>query len=77
MSKHYSKVELLATKKSTRILDEDHFVSQAPILQTYKIPSVIDGAASPFSLKPILDKIKFQAIVTELYNFLTIIDFLT
>ena len=53
-----------------------------PILQNYKIiiecpmkfPSVIDGFATPFSLKQIPDKVKFQAIVSELYNVLTIDD---
>ena len=43
------------------------------ILQNYKennkcpkkFPSVINGFVTPFSLKQIPDKIKFQAIVTE------------
>ena len=39
--------------------------------------SVIDGFVKPFSLINIPDKIKFQAIVTELYKFLTIDDLLT
>ena len=37
-------------------------------------PSVTDGFATSFSLNSISDKIKFQATVTELYNFLTIED---
>ena len=41
-----------------------------------KFPSVSDGFATPFPLKPISDKIKFQAIVTELYKCLTIDDLL-
>ena len=56
-----------------------------PILQNYKIiiecpmkfPSVIDGFATPFSLKQIPDKVNFQAIITELYKFLAIDDLLT
>ena len=38
-----------------------------------KLPNVINGFAIPFSLKQIPDKIKFQTIVTELYNFLNIV----
>ena len=48
-----------------------------PILQNYKennkcpmkFPSVINGFATPFSLKQIPDKVKFQAIVTEFTTF--------
>ena len=51
-----------------------------PILPNYnknnkwpmKFPNVINGFAIPSSLKQIPDKIKFQAIVTELYNSLNI-----
>ena len=39
-----------------------------------KFPTVINGLAIPFSLKQIPDKIRFQAIVTEIYNFLNIND---
>ena len=39
-----------------------------------KFPSVIDGFATPYSLKQIPDKVKLYAIVTELYNVLTIYD---
>ena len=39
-----------------------------------KFHNVNNGFAIPFSLKQIPDKIKFQAIVTELYNFLNIDD---
>ena len=39
-----------------------------------KFPSVIHGFATPFTLKQIPGKVKFQAIVTELYNVLTIDD---
>ena len=39
-----------------------------------KFSSVTHGFTTPFSLKPISDKIKFQAIVTELYKLLTIED---
>ena len=39
-----------------------------------KFPNVINGFAIPSSLKQIPDKIKFQAIVTELNNFLNIDD---
>ena len=42
-----------------------------------KFPSVIDGFATPFSLKQIPDKVNFQAIITELYKFLAIDDLLT
>ena len=54
-----------------------------PILHNYnnnnnkrpmKFHNVINGIAIPFLLKQIPDKIKFQAIVTELYNFLNIED---
>ena len=53
-----------------------------PILHNYKkndkysmkFPNVINGLAIPFSLKQIPDKIRFQAIVTEIYNFLNIND---
>ena len=56
-----------------------------PILPNYKaiikcsmkFHSVIDGFATPFSLKQKSDTVKFQAIVTELYKFLTIDDLLT
>ena len=34
-----------------------------------KFPNVIKRFAIPFSLKKIPDRIKVQAIVTELYNF--------
>ena len=40
-----------------------------------KFPNAINAVAIPFSLKQIPDKLKFQAIVTELYNFLNIDDF--
>ena len=33
-----------------------------------------NGFAVPFSLKKIPDKLKFEAIITELYNFLNIDD---
>ena len=53
-----------------------------PILHNYKqtnkcpmeFPNVNNGFAIPFSLKKIPDKLKFEAIVTELYNFLNIDD---
>ena len=41
-----------------------------------KFSSVIDCFVIPFSLNPISDKIKFQAIVTELYKLLNIDDLL-
>ena len=55
-----------------------------PILQNCKVfikcsmkfPSVIDEFSTPFSLKPIYDKIEFQAIVVDLYKCLTIDDLL-
>ena len=34
-----------------------------------KFTSVINGFATPFSLKPISEKEKYKAIVEELYNF--------
>ena len=37
-----------------------------------KFPNVINGFVISSSLKQIPDKIKFQTIVTELYNFLNI-----
>ena len=39
-----------------------------------KFPSVIHGFATPFTLKQIPGKVKFQAIVTRLYNFQNIGD---
>ena len=43
-----------------------------------KFPSVIDGFTTPFFFqKQIPDKVKFQAIVTKLYKFLTIVNLLT
>ena len=81
MSKNHSKVELVATDKTTKHNYQMKKVSypNLPILQNYKViikcsikfPSVIGGFATPFSLKQILDKVKFQAIVTDLYKFLT------
>ena len=52
------------------------------ILHNYKqtnkclieFPNENNGFAIPFSLKKIPDKLKFEAIVTELYNFLNIDD---
>ena len=56
-----------------------------PILHNYKhnnkcqlkFPNIINGFATPFCLKQIPDKVKFQAIVTKIYNFLTIEDLQT
>ena len=56
-----------------------------PILQNCKIiikfpikfASVVDDFTTPISLKQIPDKVKFQAIVTKIYNFLTIEDLQT
>ena len=82
MIKDNSKVELLAT--NNRITHEYHMKTvsfpKLPILQSYKVitkspmklPSVIDSFTTPFSFKTISDKIKFQTILTELYEFLTI-----
>ena len=39
-----------------------------------KFPNRINGFAIPIFLKQIPDKLKFQAIVAELYNFLNIDD---
>ena len=54
------------------------------IIQNYKViikspmkfSSVIDCFVIPFSLNAISDKIKFQAIVTDLYKLLNIDDLL-
>ena len=79
MSKNHSKVELVATDKTKKHNYQMKKVSypNLPILQNYKViikcpmkfPSVIDGFATPFSLKQIPDKVKFQAIVTEFTTF--------
>ena len=53
-----------------------------PILHNYKqtnkcpmkFPNGNNGFAVPFSFKNIPDKLKFEAIVTDLYNFLNISD---
>ena len=42
-----------------------------------KFASVVDDFTTPISLKQIPDKVKFQAIVTKIYNFLTIEDLQT
>ena len=84
MSKNHSIVELVATDKTRRNEYQMKTASypNRPILHNYKhnnkcpmkFPNVINGFAIPFSLKQIPHKIKFQAIVTELYNFLNIDD---
>ena len=84
MSKNHSAIELLATdkKRKKEYQMKTASYSNLPIRHNYKqtnkcptkFPNVINGFAIPLSLKQIPDKLKFQAIVTELYNFLNIDD---
>ena len=84
MSKNNSSVELVGTDKQRK---NEYTMKTAsypdlPILHNYKktnecpmeFPNGYNGFAVPFSFKMIPDKLKFEAIVMELYNFLNIDD---
>ena len=87
MSKHDSSVQLVGTDKERK---KEYTIKTAsypdlPILHNYKksnkcsmkFPGGYDGFAVPFTFKVIPDKVKFGAIVSELYNILTVDDLKT
>ena len=87
MSKHNSSVELVGTDKKRK---KEYTIKTAsypdlPILHFNKksnecsmeFPRGYNGFAIPFTLKVVSDKIKFGAIVSELYNNLTVDDLKT
>ena len=84
MSKNNSSVELIGTDKK-RIKEytmKTASYPDLPILHNYKktntclmeFPKGYNGFDVPFTLKVTPDKLKFEAIVSELYNFLNVAD---
>ena len=84
MSKNNSSVELVGTdkKRKNEYTMKTASYPDLPILHNYKqtnkcpmkFPNGNNGFAVPFSFKMIPDKLKFEAIVSELYNFLNVAD---